>query len=157
MLRGQGSGGASAALPRPCSCHSIWLFCHRSRASTGISTLAAKHPTLCVKFIVALGLSVGATGCSTSAIDSIPQWAGGKPESAPERPATAMEYPPVNDRPPARDSRVVSEEEQAKIERELAAARDAQAKKALQVKKERAGMIANQPKPAAAKTPPSGN
>lgn len=103
-----------------------------------------------LKLALALGLVLAAAGCSTSAIDSIPQWAGGKPESTPERPAAEMAYPPVNERPPARDSRVVSEEEQAKIERELAAARDAQAKQAAQVKKERAGMMANPPKPAAA-------
>jgi hypothetical protein len=115
--------------------------------------LATTHQTRLVKLALALGLSLSAAGCSTSAIDSIPQWAGGKSESTPERPATDMEYPPVNDRPPARNSRVVSEEEQAKIERELATAREAQAKQAAQVKKERAGMIANQPKPAAKTTP----
>ena len=72
------------------------------------------------------------------------------PENAPARPATEHEYPAVNERPPPRDTRVVTFEEQKKIEQDLAAARETQAKKAAQVKKERADMLANQPKPAAA-------
>ena len=102
---------------------------------------------------IALMLALTAPGCSTSAIDSIPAWAGGEPVGTPERPATEMQYPAVNERPPARDTKVASEEEQAKIERELAAARAAQAKQAAQVKQDRAGMLANQPKP---NTPPAG-
>jgi hypothetical protein len=107
-----------------------------------------------MKLATALVLALAAAGCSTtSAIDSIPHWAGGKPESAPPRPSNEMEYPAVNERPPARDSKVVTVEEQAKIEHELAAARETQAKQAAQVKKDRAGMLANQPKPAPAATP----
>ena len=102
---------------------------------------------------IALLLALTAAGCSNSTIDSIPSWAGGEPTGTPQRPATEMQYPAVNDRPPARDTKVVSEEEQAKIERELAAAREAQSRQAAQVKKDRAGMLANQPKP---NTPPAG-
>jgi hypothetical protein len=98
-------------------------------------------------------LALAAAGCSSSTIDSIPTWAGGEPAGTPQRLATELPYPAVNDRPPARDSKVVSEEEQAKIERELAAAREAQSKQAAQVKKDRAGMLANPPKPNA---PPAG-
>jgi hypothetical protein len=82
-------------------------------------------------------------------VDSIPRWAGGEPPGAPQRLATELQYPAVNERPPPRETKVVTEEEQAKIERELAAAREAQAKKAAQVKKDRAGMLANRPKPPA--------
>jgi hypothetical protein len=92
-------------------------------------------------------LALTATGCSSSAIDSIPTWAGGEPAGTPPRLASELAYPAVNERPPARDTKVVSEEEQAKIERELAAAREAQARQAAQAKKDRAGMLANQPKP----------
>ncbi len=107
---------------------------------------------------LAFALALGVAGCSTSAIDSIPNWAGGEPQGMPQRPANAMEYPPVNDRPPSRDTKIVTTEEQAKIERDLAAARDAQARQAAQVKKDRAGMIANQPKPnAPPAAPPPGN
>ena len=108
------------------------------------------------RIAVALVLALAAAGCSNSAIDSIPVWAGGEPAGTPQRPATELQYPAVNDRPPARDTKVVSEEEQAKIERELAAARAAQVKQAAQVKKDRAGMLANPPKPntPSAGTPP---
>ena len=95
-------------------------------------------------------LAFGAAGCSSSGVaDSIPHWAGGMPENAPARPATEMDYPAVNERPPARNSRIVTVDEQKKIENDLTAAREAQAKKAAQVRKERANMLANQPKPAA--------
>jgi hypothetical protein len=107
--------------------------------------LAVRYQAAAILFAVALS----AAGCSTAAVDSIPNWAGGKPENAPPRLATEMEYLPVNERPPARDTKIVTVEEQAKIEKELAAARDVQAKQAAQVKKDRAGMLANQPKPAA--------
>ena len=109
--------------------------------------MAVRYQAAAILFAVALG----AAGCATTAVDSIPNWAGGKPENAPPRLASEMEYLPVNERPPARDSKVVTVEEQAKIEKELAAARDMQAKQAAQVKKDRAGMLANKPKPT---TPP---
>jgi hypothetical protein len=102
---------------------------------------------------IACAVALSAAGCSTTAVDAIPTWAGGKPENTPPRLATEMEYLPVNERPPARDSKIVTVEEQAKIEKELTAARDIQAKQAAQVKKDRAGMLANQPKPAAPGAP----
>jgi hypothetical protein len=58
-----------------------------------------------------------------------------------------MEYPPVHDRPPPLTTKIISVEEQAKIEKELTASRDAQAKRAEQMKKDRATMLANKPKP----------
>ena len=111
--------------------------------------MTARYP----RIAIALVLALAAAGCSSSAIDSIPAWAGGEPAGTPQRPATELQYPAVNERPPARDTKVVSEEEQEKIERELAAARATQSKQAAQVKKDRAGMLANQPKP---NTPPAG-
>ena len=91
-----------------------------------------------MKLATALCLALAAAGCSTSAIDSIPNWAGGEPQGAPQAAGDrAANIPPVNDRPPTRDTKVVTVEEQAKIEKELAAAREAQAKQAAQVKKDR--------------------
>jgi len=80
-------------------------------------------------------------------VDSIPTWAGGEPEGTPQRLATELPTPPVNDRPPPRDTKVITVEEQTKIVKELAAAREVQAKQAAQVKKARQDMLANQPKP----------
>jgi len=104
-----------------------------------------------------LGISAAclATGaCSSSVIDSIPSWAGGEPAGTPERPATTEEYPPVNDRPPPRSTGLITEEEQAKAEQELAAARAAQTQRAQQVQKDRNDMLANSPTSA---TPESDN
>jgi hypothetical protein len=107
-----------------------------------------------MKLLPALVVALGAAGCST-AIDSVPSWAGGEPQGVPQRVANEMEYPPVHQRPPAPANKIVTVEEQTKIERELAAARDAQAKRAAQVKKDRADMLANQPKPHTLPPPPS--
>ena len=84
--------------------------------------------------------------CASSAIDSIPTWAGGETQGTPQRLANEMEYPPVHDRPPKHETKIITVEEQAKVERELAVQREAQAKKAEQMKKDRATMLANKPK-----------
>jgi hypothetical protein len=114
--------------------------------------LAAKRQALAIR-LAALSMLVTAAGCSSSAIDRIPTWAGGEPEGTPPRLAAEMEYPPVHDRPPKPATKVVTVEEQAKIEKDLAAARDAQAKRAERIKKDRAIMLANQPKPATRPAP----
>jgi len=101
-----------------------------------------------IKLAIALWIALALAGCA-SAIDAVPQWAGGEPPGTPPRLATELEYPPVHDRPPGRDTKVVTVEEQTKIERDLAARREAQAKRAEQVKKDRAGMLGNPPKPSA--------
>lgn len=95
-------------------------------------------------FLFSLALAAG--GCSSSTIDSIPSWVGGPAEGTPERPATPAEYPPVNDRPPPRSTKLITEEEQTRIERELAEARAKQELRAKEVRKGRDQMLANPPK-----------
>ena len=64
-------------------------------------------------------------GCSASIYaDHIPTAVGGLPEGAPPRPANPPAYPAVHDVPPARDSAVLSDAEQTKLEADLAKARD---------------------------------
>jgi hypothetical protein len=102
------------------------------------------------RLALALGMSLAAlstAGCSASVIDSIPTWAGGEPSGTPDRPAVDPAYPPVHDRPPARDSKVISEQDEAKIEKELATARDIQAARAKKVQKDRSDMLADTPQP----------
>lgn len=114
----------------------------------GPKIVAWKRALPC-RLAVAFAFAATLAGCSsTTAIDKIPAWAGGEPEGTPPRLANQMEYPPVHDRPPKPATRVVTVEEQTKTEKELAAARDAQAKRAEQMKKDRALMLANKPKPA---------
>jgi len=55
--------------------------------------------------------------------DHMPTAAGGLPENAPQRPANPGAYPAVHDQPPER-SKVLTNEEQAKLEQELIAARE---------------------------------
>ena len=64
-------------------------------------------------------------GCSGSIIaDHMPSMAGGLPEGAPQRPADPPAYPAVHDAPPARENAVLTDEEQRKLEADLAAARE---------------------------------
>jgi hypothetical protein len=64
-------------------------------------------------------------GCSTSTFgDHMPTAAGGLPVGAPQRPATTPAYPAVYDAAPAREKAALTEEEQRKLDADLAAARD---------------------------------
>jgi hypothetical protein len=71
--------------------------------------------------MVLLSLSLG--GCSTSIAD-LPF---GTPSDAPERAADVSAYPAVHDLPAPRDQATMNPAEQAKVEKELMAARDRQA------------------------------
>ena len=66
----------------------------------------------------------------TSTLSELPPQAGGLPEGTPERPANALPYPAVHDMPPPRSTTVLTEEEKKKVEAELAAMRDQQARRA---------------------------
>jgi hypothetical protein len=50
----------------------------------------------------------------------------GLPATAPARPEVPYEYPAVHDMPPTRTSVTMTEEEQVRLEKELAAIRDRQ-------------------------------
>ena len=72
--------------------------------------------------LCALAFALG--GCSTQIAD-MP--GVGLPTGAPERPKEAGGYLPVHDLPPERDEQAIKPAELAKIQSELAAARDRQA------------------------------
>jgi len=79
-----------------------------------------------VKVLAIAGLALGLAGCSAqSVLDKLPADMG-LPAGAPARPATPYEYPAVHDMPPARATVPMTEEEQAKLEKELANVRDRQ-------------------------------
>jgi hypothetical protein len=64
-------------------------------------------------------------GCSAGTIaDHMPTAAGGLPEGTPQRPVTPAAYPAVHDLPPKRESTMLSDEEQKKLEDDLIAARN---------------------------------
>jgi hypothetical protein len=74
-----------------------------------------------------LGLATVLGGCSASSVvDRLPAEVGGLPATAPARPEKPYEYPAVHDMPPARASVPMSEEDQAKLEKELTNVRDRQ-------------------------------
>jgi hypothetical protein len=69
---------------------------------------------------------VALAGCSSSQLaDDMPASVA-LPSDAPARPATPYVYPAVHDMPPPRSTEPMSAEDQIKMERELAAARDRQ-------------------------------
>ena len=76
--------------------------------------------------IAGLALLAGLGGCSAgSIVDKLPADMG-LPAGAPARPATPYEYPAVHDMPPARATVPMTEDEQVKLEKELANIRDRQ-------------------------------
>ena len=75
--------------------------------------------------MAALLLSVLALGGCATSIAELPLV--GTPADAPARPKEAGGYLPVHDLPPNRDEAAMAPAEQAKIQAELAAARDRQA------------------------------
>jgi hypothetical protein len=78
--------------------------------------------------LVCTGAVILASCAST--LSELPPQAGGLPEGTPERAATAPAYPDVHDMPPPRTSTVLTEEEKKKVEAELAAMREQQARRA---------------------------
>ncbi|HEY1153271.1 MAG TPA: hypothetical protein VGE73_05415 [Pseudolabrys sp.] len=79
---------------------------------------------LCSALSAAAVMSAAAllSSCSAAGVgESIPQNLGGLPTNAPARPATPGAYPAVNDIPPARQDRVLSVDEQTRLEQDLKA------------------------------------
>ena len=80
--------------------------------------------------LAALGLAVALAGCAPGpVIDRLPGDVG-LPAGTPLRPESSYQYPAVHDMPPARSATPMSEEEQVKLEKDLAAIRDRQAREA---------------------------
>jgi hypothetical protein len=82
-------------------------------------------PARTMAVVLVFGGAMILAGCSGSIIaDHMPSIAGGLPEGSPQRPADPPAYPAVHDTPPARENAVLSDEEQRKLEADLAAARE---------------------------------
>jgi hypothetical protein len=109
--------------------------------------------------LAVLGLATMLSGCAAEPLsDRLPAEWGGLPAGTPARPPTPYQYPAVHDMPPARSIQPMSEEEQVKLEKDLATIRDRQegreapAKKAAPpALKNKASTVATAP-PADAKT-----
>src|ERR1700704_310572 len=86
--------------------------------------MSADRKTRAVAAGVLLLSALALGGCATSIAD-LPLV--GTPADAPARPKEAGGYLPVHDLPPNRDEAAMAPAEQAKIQAELAAARDRQA------------------------------
>ena len=77
----------------------------------------------------AAALAAGAivlAGCSAGSMvaDHLPNAVGGLPDGTPQRPASSMPYPAVNDLPPPRATTVLTDAETKKLESDLVAARN---------------------------------
>jgi hypothetical protein len=62
--------------------------------------------------------------------NELPTAIGGMPQAAPARPEAPPAFPAVHDMPPARNTKVMTEEEKKRAEAELAVMRDQQARRA---------------------------
>ena len=74
--------------------------------------------------VLALPILLALVGCSSGQImDKMPEGMG-LPSNAPAKPAVPYEYPAVHDVPTQRGAPTLTEDQQIKLERDLAAARD---------------------------------
>ncbi len=74
--------------------------------------------------VLALPILLALVGCSSGQImDKMPEGMG-LPSNAPARPAVPYDYPAVHDVPAQRDAPTLTEDQQVKLQRDLAAARD---------------------------------
>jgi hypothetical protein len=84
-------------------------------------------PVVRCAFAVALFAAAGFLGgCSagSTVADHFPTALGGLPEGTPQRSNTTSAYPAVHDMPPPRQTTVLTDAEQTKLESDLAAARN---------------------------------
>ena len=98
---------------------------------TGVGSRGRSQPRARAAILAALLLAAGALigGCATGTVaDHVPATVGSLPEGAPARPSNPYSFPAVHDMPPPRDDKVLTVEEQRKVEEELVAARNRAAK-----------------------------
>jgi hypothetical protein len=87
---------------------------------------AFQSPVLAI-FGLSLVLSLGLGGCASGGmLEQLPPALGGEPASLPAKPKTDYQYPAVHDMPPDRASVPMTDEEQLRLERDLANQRDRQ-------------------------------
>jgi len=98
--------------------------------TTALRSEDAWHPARPVLVALAMLTALSLGGCGSisekvsESMGSMP--AIGLPASAPERPATRMDYPAVHDMPTPRSTAVLTSNEQRDLEKELVSARDQQ-------------------------------
>ena len=86
------------------------------------------------RFALLLGATLALSGCSAHPlIDNMPASVGGLPEGTPARPATAAAYPAVHDMPPARSDAPLTEAEKKRLQDELVATRERNARRVVPV------------------------
>lgn len=95
----------------------------------------------------ALAAALLLAGCASSVTEL--------PDSPQGRERSAAEYPAVHDLPPARHERALTDDEQVRLQKELAEASQSQPAKVEAIERADAKPPAPEPKPAEAKRPPS--
>jgi hypothetical protein len=100
-----------------------------SKSRSAAFRLRRQHLRVLTGLVLVSSTTAILASCA-STLSELPPQAGGLPEGAPERPANTLPYPAVHDMPPPRSTAVLTEEEKKKVEAELAAMRDQQARRA---------------------------
>jgi len=89
----------------------------------------ARRIHLAPRAALALALACVLAACGAT-IGNLPEKLGGLPESAPQRPAETMPFPNVYEPRPKREAKPLSDDEQKKLESELATLRESQKQRA---------------------------
>lgn len=90
-----------------------------------ISNARRNHSAPLAAPLLLLALALAVSGCS-STFDVLPEKMGGLPASAPERAAQPMTFPNVYEVRPTREAKPLNDDEQKKLESELATLRERQ-------------------------------
>jgi hypothetical protein len=135
ILKGYPILGPSYHLPRAQHRHRLAKMSKLTRLGRGARQFNLGVPASLLALAGALMLSSCANTTNLTDLgnklgNELPTAVGGMPEGAPERPQTQPNYPAVHDMPPARNTKVMTEEEKKRLETELAAMREQQNRRA---------------------------
>ena len=109
ILKGYATLGPFYHLPSAHHRHRLAKMSKSTRLGRG-----AANSTLSLGLMLALAGTRPLASCSTMGGD-IPTAIGGMPDGAPERPQAPPAYPAVHDMPPARNTKVMTEEEKKRV------------------------------------------
>src|ERR1700722_2196349 len=135
ILKGYPILGPSYHPPRAQQRHRLAKMSKLTRLGRGARQFNLGAPGLVLALAGALMLSSCAnttnmTDMGNKLGNELPTAVGGMPQSLPARPETPPAFPAVHDMPPARNTKVMTEEEKKRVEAELAVMREQQAKRA---------------------------
>jgi hypothetical protein len=108
----------------------MWPQKMSKSGTSGSNSVRVRSGPFVIVVLMCGAAALGSCASTVSTVSEIPASVGGLPAGAPARPATPAAYPAVHDIPRARGTVVLTEAEKKKLEADLAAAREQQARRA---------------------------